>query len=112
MTLCLFFPQWIAYNFRLHGLNISTSVEVVDHTNVKYYNFGVTRLAWHRFGCISSLKHMLEEACSHWWVQQNLFGAEEFVFKNWFDLGTRLPITSSAIEFVSFDGLYIQGELG
>ena len=45
-------------------------------------------------------------------VQQNLFGAEGFVFKNWFDLGTRLPITSSAIEFVSFDGLYIQGELG
>ena len=59
---------------RLHDLNISTSVEVVDHTNVKYYNFGVTRLAWHRFGCISSLKYMLEEACSHWWIAEFVSG--------------------------------------
>ena len=69
-----FLPAMDCRQFRLHGLNISTSVEVVDHTNVKYYNFGVTRLAWHRFGCISSLKHMLEEACSHWWIAEFVSG--------------------------------------
>ncbi len=89
---------------RLHDLNIATSVEVVDHTNVKCYNFfGVTTL--HGTGLAEMKLSMVT-------VLVSAGGAEEFVFKNWFDFGMRLPMTSSAIEFVSFDGLCIQGELG
>ena len=91
-----FLPAMDCRQLRLHDLNISTSVEAVEYTNVKYYNFGVTKLAWHRFGCISSLKHMLEMACSHWWIAELVSG---ICFLNLF--GTRLTLSPRTFELLA-----------
>ena len=61
---------------RFHDLNVATSVEVVDHTDVKCYTFfGVTgfSFAWHRFVAMVFTEVLCWKRYVHCGGLQNLF---------------------------------------
>ena len=86
-----FLPNMFGRQLRLHYLNVATSVEVVDHTDVKcYIFFGVTGFLLHGTGLLQwySLKYYAGKVCSQWWIAEfvsywNLFGCEmNFEYKH------------------------------